>query len=1102
MRQTRPAPAAHPPAATEPLYAPLDFVLVRAPLLPVEAYQALSAAPRRPDDAAPAAPGPLGAAGAALQDPRVRPALAVGSPALLAALDRAEQGRLNRRDTARLRAKLLRYLIRMATRPTPYGLFAGVALGWWGRATDLALAATPGRTRTRPDMAWLLALVQQAEARIDVRRHLRLVANTAALRHGGRLFLAERAPPVESSLEPVVSVRATTVAQRALALARSPIPYEELVAALLSATPGATPDKVERLLTELWQQTFLLTDLRPPLTTDSPARHVAERLAGIPAAADLLARLREVLQATAAWDALPPADRIAAYSRLAETAGAVVEAPGAGEAPFQVDMALALRGGALAAAVGRAAARAAEILLRVSPWPQGPPTLAAYRQAFLNRYGPEREVPLLELLHPDLGLGRPAVHGAAPPLPAAQAARRAQTLLDLACRALHDREQVIELTEDTLRRLETWVPDPATAPRSLDLYVFVAADSAAAVDAGAFQLIVGPNLGAPAAGRNLGRFADLLAPEGPAALARAAQAEQPHLGDRLAAELVYLHRRPRMANVTIRPAVRSHEITLGVTAGVPAARVIPLDELQVGVRAGRFYVRWPRGNTDVLVCAGHMLNTSNAPVVCRFLSDVSRDGLVQLSYFNWGPATDFPFLPRVQVDQIVLRPARWRLDRRLLPPDAATFPAALRRWREHWQAPRHVSLSVDDNRLILDLDDPGQAEEIRGELQSLGDEQAILLEEVLPRLDQVWTPGPGGRFITEFAVSLALRSPGPGAADSGARVGGIQAAPGAMRDPPPPAVEPPSPLTPAPAADRAPLILPPSDPAARLRALGSEWLFIKLYGPRAMEDDLIAGPLLTFTRQALAAGWAEDWFFLRYSDPDPHLRLRFRGPPARLLTDLLPALSAWATELMAAGQCLRFSFDTYERELERYGGGAGMEVAEAVFGADSRAVAALVQLLHQRRVALDRTALAVLTVDDLLAGLGLSEAARLAWCREVALGWHEAGDEYRRRKVALRALLGDLRQQTVEPQGARLAEILAERRAALAPCAARLARLAEHGELHLPLTRLCQSFVHLHCNRLVGSSRTDEQMILGLLWRTRAGLARAAPATEPRPPAP
>src|SRR6266852_9809966 len=72
----------------------------------------------------------------------------------------------------RIRAKLLRFLIRMSTRPTPFGLFAGVALGHWGAITDLALSAEPPRTATRPDMAWLLPFVQKLESRLDIRKHL------------------------------------------------------------------------------------------------------------------------------------------------------------------------------------------------------------------------------------------------------------------------------------------------------------------------------------------------------------------------------------------------------------------------------------------------------------------------------------------------------------------------------------------------------------------------------------------------------------------------------------------------------------------------------------------------------------------------------------------------------------------------------------------------------------------------------------------------------------------------------------------------------------------------------------------------------------------
>jgi hypothetical protein len=150
--------AAGPAVVTGPLYEPLDFVLVRAPLLPVEAYLGLSAQPGQDgetDGPGTLTPWPAGAR--ALGDPRIRRALAVGSQALLAAVERAEHSKLSPRDAARLNAKLLRYLVRMSTRPTPFGLFAGVALGRWGPSTDLSIEKTAAHA-TRYGLATVVCL--------------------------------------------------------------------------------------------------------------------------------------------------------------------------------------------------------------------------------------------------------------------------------------------------------------------------------------------------------------------------------------------------------------------------------------------------------------------------------------------------------------------------------------------------------------------------------------------------------------------------------------------------------------------------------------------------------------------------------------------------------------------------------------------------------------------------------------------------------------------------------------------------------------------------------------------------------------------------------
>ena len=852
-------------------------------------------------------------------------------------------------------------------------------------------------------------------------------------------------------------MRATRAVTRALDLARTPIPHERLVAEL-AAMPGGTRDKAANLVDELWRQTLLLTDLRPPLTEASPAEYVTNRLAEVPAAATETDQLAEALAAMAAWDDLPLGEAAPAYRRLARLAGgdenSAVASP-------QVDMALPLGGRDISQAVAGDAARAAELLLRLTPLPNGVPNLAAYRGAFEARYGHEREVPLLELLDPEFGLGPPSAHSHGGPsaLEPRKAELRSQTLLDLALSALRERRLVADLDDDALSRLQTCTPAAPGAPWSIDLSLFVAAKSAADLDAGQYQIVIGPNLGATAAGRNLGRFADLLGGQALAGLDDIAQAELPHAPEGLWAELVYLPARFRSANVAVRAHPRRYEIALGTTPAVATDRVIPLENLVVGVRDGRFYVRWPQHGGEVIGCAGHMLNNTGAPDACRFLDDVRRDGQAQLSSFDWGPASNLPVLPRVQAGRIILSLARWYLSGRVIqelaPDRARAFPARLTEWRERWQVPRYVYLKFADNRLLLDLEDQAQADELRAELHKLKEGGRVLLEEALPGPGNAWMPGPGGHYVTEVVVPLVLRPAGTAA------------------------------------SSREPVQVRSASPHDRIRAPGSDWLFAKLYGPRALEVDLLRWPVPELCERALGKRMADDWFFIRYADPDPHLRLRFRGHPDRLIGELAPELCSWANALIGQGLCSRLCLDTYERELERYGGPQGMRLAESIFGADSRFVVEALRLSRSGVLALDTTALAVLSIDNLLTGLGLSEAERLAWYRARLPSKTTSGEEYRRRQVDLRALLGDPGHLRQQPGGDALTRILAVRRYELTPHAKQLSELTDAGEISQPISALIRSYVHLHCNRLLGPDGPAEDQIIGLLQRTRYGLSQA-----------
>jgi len=1011
------------------LYEPFGPGVLRAPMLPA-----------RPADAGGPAP-------AFQADPLVRAAIEVGSADLAASLQREPA---SDRDARRRRQALLRYLNRMSTRPTPYGLFAGVGLVGWAAATDVAVDAAAPRTRTRPDTGWLLELVDTLERDPALRPALRVRAHPAVVRRGSRMIAMGSDAPV--------SVRATSVVVRALDLCRDPLPVAALAASLRDST-GATADQVDGLINQLLREGYLVSDLRPPLT-GNPAAYVRARLDPIGPARPVTAAIGEFLTGCAALDEQPAAGWGDALARLTARARAV---PGSRQAgPYvQIDSAVDLGGARLHRQVAVEAARAAELLLRLSPHPHGPPHLSGYRREFEARYGRERMVPLLELLDPDGGLGLPA-DGAPRHARVDPPGDRDALLCRLAVEATRDHDNILHLDEDLLAQLATWKPGDSPVPPSLDVSLFIAATSIQAVDHGDFLAVVGPNLGAPAAGRNLGRFADLLGGPAYAALrdlaGRAATAAHPAV----LAELTYRPLRDQSANVAVRPAIHACEIPFDVTPSAAAGDQVALGDIFVGLEPGRLRLYCPARDAEIIAVQGHMLNGHRTPPIGRFLLDVAADGACQFWPFDWGMATLLPALPRVQSGRIVLAPAQWRLDGAVRDAIARGDVDALQQWRKRWAVPAEVYVGQADNRLLLDLDDRAHVELLGEELRRLPAGWPSRLQEAIPARADAWLPGPHGRHVAEVMVSLVSSSSQPASPASAPRP--VRATSG-------------------------------RHPGARLRLPGSDWLYLKLYGPRATDDDVIAGPLGPFGEFVTAAGLCDGWFFLRYADPDPHLRIRFRGTPDRLTGPLLEQVCSWAAELVNKGDRSRFGFGTYEREVERYGGAAGgIDASEEVFMADSPAAAALIGLRRNGPGPHDQPALAVLSADDLLASLGLAPEDRLSVYRSMVSVSRGGGAEYRRRQRDLRRLLQP-------PSGASAPApadlILARRRRSLDPVARTLTDLERDGSLQKSVRELGPSFVHMHLNRLLGTDRAAENLVVELLRRTRESLLHARVTTNP-----
>ena len=205
----------------------------------------------------------------------------------------------------------------------------------------------------------------------------------------------------------------------------------------------------------------------------------------------------------------------------------------------------------------------------------------------------------------------------------------------------------------------------------------------------------------------------------------------------------------------------------------------------------------------------------------------------------------------------------------------------------------------------------------------------------------------------------------------------------------------------------------------------------------------------------------------------------------------------------------RVQLDTYEREVERYGGDTAMLASEDVFWRDSDAVLAILQRSPGDAGMDARWRLCVRGMDWLLADFGfdLEARGRMAHAQrdrlaaevradkqlEVALG-----DRFRRERRSLEALF-DPAQEAGHPLQHGLAA-LRHRSEALAPTMRALRDHAASGSM-ASLESLAFSHLHMHANRMLRSSHLPQELVcydfLDRLYeaqraRARRGMARGA----------
>lgn len=1067
-------------------YAPADFFVVRTPLL------ALDEVFDRPSQSA------AGHDREQLRErmrelfnrPEVREALLLASPSL----DETYQDWHDNPSGARgIKAEpaLVRYLVRMAGRATPFGLFAGCSVGrvsdqQRGSAISIAPMAEY-RRHTRLDMEYLCSLVAEIERRPEIRCALSFRTNSSLYCAADRWRFAEARGAGRARSYQLVAIDDCPYLRAVLDRAATGGTPTELAAALEPL--GIATDDALTFVDELIDNQLLTSDLEPAVTGGDALTALVARLATIPAAHDYYEILHGALLELKNLGQQPLGEPRESYEALAQQLEPLPVKAELGRL-LQTDLHKPAHGAVLGAEVTDEILRGVEVLARQIERTDSD-LLGSFRKAFSERYG-DREVPLVEVLDEELGIGfersqSPAA--AAAPLLAgitfpqrgsstAYWTARHSVLLQKLAHVLASGSRELRLEAADLSAMAA--ADPASPPTAFAAFASIAAPSPQALAAGDFQVLLHYAAG-PSGARSLGRFC-----QGDAELERNVTA---HLAaeakldpEAIYAEIVHLPE-GRLGNVLARPVLRQHEIPFLGRSSAPAEQQIPVTDLRVSVVGDRVVLRSAALNREIrprLTTAHNFAWRSLG--LYQFLCTLQNQGNCGAIAWSWGPLDAAPFLPRVIVGRVVLARARWQVTEDEFRPLVTAASAdtsdnlmsVVTAWRTRRNLPRWVLLQDGDNELPVDLEN---ALSVASFVDLLRQRPAITLVEMFPSPDELCATGPEGRFVHELVVPFVARKPvlatSSGHDQSKTETNQYVSA--------------------SELADRIAQIA--ADEVPYEFAPGSEWLYAKIYGGAATADRVLVEHLRPVLEQLSARGLIQQWFFIRYSDPDEHLRLRLQATPNLLQHEVWPVVREALAAAREAGLAGRVQLDTYQREVRRYGGPVGVQLAENWFAADSRAALALIAATPGGQGQDLRWRMALVGLDRMLEDLGfdLAEKARVA--RQARDGFaaefgvdaglrQQLSQKFRAERGLLTALFIAPENVSVEAshdEPTELDTIVAafiKRSRDTRPIAHAFRHLDERGALGCTLEELALSLMHMWVNRVARAAHRAQEVVL------------------------
>ena len=969
-----------------------------------------------------------------LSDPCFTEALYLASPALYQQSQKWLQGAItDGREADRILLSLAKYLNRKRSRCTPFGLFATSGVLSWGEKTQVTLGKI--KRRTRFSMSFLETLTQSLASHPVIYPQLYYYPNSSLYTIGNEVRYVEYSSQEGRRTYQISAIVRSEEIIDVIAACRRGLRYDDIIGKL-------TDQHIEKadavmFVDALIEAQLLVSELEPTVTGE-----------------DLLLRVKRVLQRN--YHECPK-EPVGSLIELLEALEAQLQRLDEPEEPnlpiyraitdqvdqlalsfsdtelFQVNAFRSTTHSTLDRRWQEKLEHALEVLVYLSPATKNH-ALEEFKRQFYNRYE-EAEMPLLSVLDTETGIGYGTVgKGSNSSLIEGLTATDTDDLAPPSFRSA---------TEQWLRRKVN------TSQRQGYATIKVSKKDINYLPAEAYTLPTSTSVifrcidpdtlyleGVSGAGavNLLGRFAN--DHEDIHQLAQdIAYTEQERNPDVILAEIVHLPER-RTGNILRRPLLRHYELPYLAQSSLPDDQQITLRDLFVSVRKGRVVLRSRYLDKEIIprLSTAHNYAYESLPVY-QFLCDLQTQEVTTRLNLPWHPAYyNTKRLPRLQYDRVILGVATWHLAqddfRSLYEAAPSARLSCFEEFRKEWGLPTRFVLADNDREFLVDTE---HWLTVQAWVETIEGRESILLKEFLfaPQ-ESVVTDGSAQAYTSQCIASL-IRTDAT------------------------------YPATPVVKHDGSSVV-------QRVFTLGSEWLYYKFYCGTRSSDKVLIEAIAPLVNTLLHEELIDQWFFVRYADPDNHLRVRFHLPDVSQLNQVITITHHYVKDYEISGHIWKNNTDAYRREIERYGA-TSMLLSEQLFFADSTEVLHILTQTNEDTTQNQRWLEGLRTINTLLNEFGYSLADKYQFMKKAGEKFYEEFKIDKTLKRRIDAKYRNHREAIVET-------LQKNSESATHRIVASIRSLAQQHQLTVEPDYLVGSFIHMHVNRLISSNPRLHELVM------------------------